>query len=106
MEDHQVSCDGAVVAKPVVAVELTREELLLIQRNIRNPNIVKKLSAGLAEIAPLVRQYNKERKAARKGPCPVKCPCICHDSGGADYGMHGGGHCKGVATDELKENNG
>lgn len=26
--------------------------------------------------------------------CADKCPCICHDTGGADYGMHGdNGRC-------------
>lgn len=87
--------------KPVVAVEFTAAELRLLRNAIRNPEVSRKISAGLAEMVPLMVQYNRERKAARRGPCPVKCPCICHDSGGADYGMHGGGHCKGVATDET-----
>jgi len=30
----------------------------------------------------------------KKPKCPNKCLCICHDTGGADYGMHGdNGRC-------------
>lgn len=87
------------MGKPVVAVEFTEGELRNLNIGMRNPMIRQKIQDALAEIKPLMVEFRREQKAARKGPCPVKCPCICHDTGGADYGMHGGGHCKGVATD-------
>lgn len=27
--------------------------------------------------------------ASRRRPCPTKCPCLCHDTGGGAHGHHG-----------------
>jgi hypothetical protein len=42
---------------------------------------------------------------ANRIKCPIECPCLCHDTGGVHFGMHGdNGRCptkdnKPVLTD-------
>lgn len=89
------------MVKPRVAIELTDKQLDLLARIVEEPTLYEIIRQGQKEMVPLMRKYRRDKKRGPNPDCSgsATCPCICHDMDGNDYGMHGGGRCKGTAGD-------
>lgn len=92
------------MVKPRVSIDLTDKQLALLARVIEEPTLLGIIRQGQKDMVPLMRKYRQDKK---RGPNPncsggATCPCICHDTGGADYGEHGpnGGRCNGSIKKE------
>lgn len=87
------------MAKPRVAIDLTDKQLDLLARIVEEPTLSEIIRQGQKNMIPLMRKYRRDKKRGPNPDCSgaSTCPCICHDTGGEDYGTHGpdGGRCKG-----------
>lgn len=89
------------MAKPRVTIELSDKQLDLLWELARYTSLTEIIEPAKVEMDKKMKEYNKKKRRPKNPDCSggTTCPCICHDTGGADYGAHGpnGGRCKGTA---------